>query len=371
MEVFLILIIVLAFYSLQRYLYKRNCFKNLFTDLKFTSLAIFEGEKTQLIETISNKKFLPLWWLNMEFAASRYLSLGDDNCKIRSNDNYRKDSFSLLPYEKIEKHFTVNGLKRGYYKITGYTITTGDLFASYKFVENTFNTIELYVYPKLISSLELDIQFEKMMGEVLTQRHIIEDPFELRGVREYYPYDNLKMVNWNATAKTGELKVNEYAYTASQEIMIFLNTERYNDWDPEEMVEESIRIAASLASEFLSKGIRVGLISNGCDDETGENIYIEPGSDINHNLLFYQNLARINISKTSSPLSYSITQQASNRNKQALWIIVSHYSGENLQEAVSTAKGDGYDIKWILPKTQDSKLDVKDQNDLYIWEVTL
>lgn len=371
MEIFLILLIVLAFYCIQGYLYKKNCFKNLFTDLRFTSIAIFEGEKTELIETLSNKKLLPLWWLNMEFIVSRHLLFGKDDCKVRSNDNYKKDSFSLLPYEKIEKRFTVTGLKRGYYKINQYTITTGDLFARFKFVENIFNTIELYVYPRLISSLELNIQFEKLIGEVITQRHIIEDPFELRGVREYYPFDSLKMVNWNATAKTGELKVNEYAYTASQEIMIFLNTERYNDWDPEDMVEECIRIAASLASEFLAKGISVGLISNGCDDETSQNIYIEPGADTNHNLLFYQNLARINISKTSSPLSSLISEEASNKNTQALWIVVSHYSGENLQEAVSTARSDGHNIKWILPKTQDSKLDVNDQNDLYIWEVTL
>ena len=37
----------------------------------------------------------------------------------------------------------------------------------------------------------------------------MEDPFEYRGIREYQPYDDMRSVNWKATAKTGDLKVNQ------------------------------------------------------------------------------------------------------------------------------------------------------------------
>lgn len=371
MKIILILIIVVAFYSLQAHIYKKHCFKNLTAELKFNTPAIFQDENAELIEQLSNKNWIPLWWISFQFRVSRYLVFNNEQSETKSNDNYKKDSFTLLPFEKIEKHFTIKGVKRGYYRIDEFNLTTGDLFAKYKFVENIYNTIEFYVYPRLLSNIDIEVQFEKLLGEVVTRRHIVEDPFELRGIREYYPFDSLKQVNWSATAKTGELKVNEFSYTSSQEIMLFLNTERYNAWDPEILVEEGISIAATLASRFLEQGITVGLISNGCDDITGKNVTIESGCDVNHNLLYYQNLSRINIDKVIAPISSLMNSEAANLNKEAMWIVVSHYSGNDLQEAVENARLNGFNVKWILPKEVNSKLDVENQQDLYIWDVKI
>jgi hypothetical protein len=371
MKIILILIIAMAFYSLQARIYKKYCFKNLTSRLEFSTLAIFQGERAQIIEELCNKSWLPLWWISFQFEVSRNLIFGDERFEIKSNDNYKKDSYLLLPFEKVEKQFTFKGIRRGYYRISEFNLTTGDLFAKYKFVENVYNTIEFYVYPKLLSDIDVEVQFERLLGEVVTRRHIVEDPFELKGIREYYPFDSLKQINWSATAKTGELKVNEFSYTSSQEIMQFLNTERYNAWDPEALVEEGISIAATLASRFLEQGITVGLISNGCDDITEKNVTIESGCDPNHNIIYYQNLSRINVDKIVSPLSSLMNNEVPKLNTKATWIVVSHYSGKDLQDAVENARLNGFNVKWILPKETSSKLDVENQQDLFVWDVKL
>jgi uncharacterized protein (DUF58 family) len=62
-------------------------------------------------------------------------------------------------------------------------------------------------------------------GVMQTKRQFLEDPFEYRGMREYQPYDDMKSINWKATAKTGDFKVNLHDFTTVRSVRIFLNLE--------------------------------------------------------------------------------------------------------------------------------------------------
>ena len=213
------------------------------------------------------------------------------------------------------------------------------------------------------------MSFKSLSGEILTKRNIVEDPFQLRGIREYHPFDSIKAVNWSATAKTGELKVNEYDFTASQEVIIFLNVERYNDWDPENVVEEGIRLAASIITQYLKEGMKVGLKVNGGDLITGEQINLPAVFGINQNMHFYENLARLDTTKVLTPISNLLKEESMKQNKSPLWVVISHYYGEDLQEQINISRGQGFDIKWILPKEVSAKVEIEDHKDLFVWEV--
>jgi hypothetical protein len=369
MKVFVIFLVVYVFYKLQAEIYAKKSFENVEVDARFKLTGIFQGEKTEFIETFLNRKFLPLWWVGIKFQISRYIVFQEEKNDNEGNDNYRKDLFSILPFEKITKEFSVTGAKRGYYRIENLELMSGDLFGKYKIIRNYPCAAQLYVYPRVITSDILDIYFMKMNGDILTKRHIIEDPFQLRGIREYHPYDSLKSVNWNATARSGELKVNQYDYTASQQVVIFLNIDRYNAWDPEALVEECISLAASTTMNFIKLGMRVELITNGCDVITGEEVRVLPGAGVQQNIEIYESLSRLDISRVSQPIADIFQEETYKIRKDTVYILISHYFGEKVINEVSNAQARGLDVKWILPKESNTKINFELNSGLFLWEV--
>lgn len=369
MRIFLIFMIVYVFYILQGEIYAKRCFKNVQVNAKFNLSGIFQGEKAELIETFINRKFLPLWWLGIKFQVSRYLVFDEEKNDNEGNDNFRKDLFSILPYEKITKKFSVTGTKRGFYRIENLELTSGDLFGKYKIINNYLCSAKLYVYPRIIHSDILDIHFMKMNGDILTRRHLVEDPFQLRGIREYHPYDSLKSINWNATAKTGELKVNQYDFTASQQVVILMNIERYNAWDPEALVEECISLAASTTMNFIKLGMKVELITNGCDIITGEELRVSSGGGVQHNIEIYECLSRLDISKVSEPIDQIFEGETIKAKGDTVYILISHYFGEKLVNQVRSAQHRGLDVKWILPTNRNTRVNFELDSGLFLWEV--
>ena len=89
----------------------------------------------------------------------------------------------------------------------------------------------------LYDSRRLRQSFVQLNGEMLTRRHLLEDPFEYRGIREYQPYDDMRSINWKATAKTGDFKVNQMGYTSLKSVRIFFNIQDDNILKKEEAVE--------------------------------------------------------------------------------------------------------------------------------------
>jgi hypothetical protein len=281
----------------------------------------------------------------------------------------RRDLYSLGPYQKSSRSYGLTASRRGYYPIETAALATGDLFGDNRFLMEVSVYTELYVYPSPINTGEFAVPFERLMGEILTRTRLIEDPFQIRGIRDYSQFDSFKRINWNAAAKTGNLKVNEYDFTSSQEVMLYLNVERFNDWDGDGTVEESIRIAASVASECINAGIPVGIVSNGIHCITGEKVKVGTSNNPGHTLNVYQQLACLNTHNLAGPFAETMREEALTRNLQPLYIIISQYFGPDLQEEVEKMRRDGFNIYWILPKYRDTILKIENTENLYVWDV--
>ncbi|WP_294345517.1 DUF58 domain-containing protein [uncultured Clostridium sp.] len=365
MSIVLIFLIFLCIYKIEGYIYKRYCFEKLTSDIKFKDTAIFQGEESEIVETISNKKIIPIWWISIRFSISAYLNFNKENVKDNGNIVYRKDIFSIKPYEKLEKHYTFKGERRGCYEINEYSLKTSNFFVEYNFVENIKKHIEMYVYPRVIPELEFDLRLSNLIGEIEVEHDIIEDPFKLRSVREYSTLDSIKKVNWTATAKTGDLKVNEYEYTMGSEITVFLNVERYNSWDSEDLVEEGINIANTLGIRCGEKGISLRLISNCCEKDEDENIDVKSGCENE----YYRTLARININNYKEHLSRIIKDNINENCMRGMFIIISHYISDDLQKVILEARAMGINTKWIIPKKEGTDIVVDNDEDIFVWEV--
>jgi hypothetical protein len=361
MEIVSAVIGAFLLYQLLDYLYYRFWSRNLFVDISFTREYAVEGEEMSLVEAITNKKILPLPVLQVKFMTTKYFNFLDTENSTVTDHFYRNDIVSVMMYQKLTKTLTFMCSHRGFYTINRMDVIGINLFLKNEIVKTFPLDIHLYVYPRPINMSDFQIAFQKMFGTVLTKRYINEDPFEFRNIREYQTYDNLKLINWKASAKTDSLKVNVHEYTSSQQVSIFLNMEPECIWRYEELEEESIRIASSFALEFINQGIPVSLHTNARDIITKEPSVIEAGSGANHIRTIQETLARIDLSLDPPAFVPSVQEEFLRASVNDFIIIISTYQKESLQQLLLSQLHARTEFVWIVPKNQDIKLTISDE----------
>lgn len=372
MEAVLIIFLILFLYEIQYRLYEKYSFKGVELEFEFQDEAIFEGEQTKLKQTFVNRKWLPLWWLRIQYMMSINITFEGNEVSKNSDLERRSEELSLLGYEKLEREISITGNKRGYYKIENTDIMCSDLFVTHKFIKSHFVNEGFYVFPKLLSNYEFDIQFRKLIGDVIVKKHLIYDPFERKGIRDYDNYDSLKDINWLASARSNELKVNVYNYTASQEVLIFLSCQKENSWVFDKVIEEGISIAATIYDALSKEGIKVGLVTDCIDNDTSKNIALESGCEKDHGYMFFECLAKVKIAESSeNNISNYINEQVINSNKEPLYIVISNATRNGIEGAIRNAKEDDFDVKWIVPKERKKEIMLEDLNDVVMWDVSI
>ncbi|MBD5454576.1 MAG: DUF58 domain-containing protein, partial [Lachnospiraceae bacterium] len=310
-------------FLLQRKLYGILWQKNLGIRLEFTEISLFEGEKGELLEIIENGKRLPLPMLKVKFQTDRNLQFTDTQNSKVTDFYYRNDIFQVKGRERITRKLEFIAAKRGYYRINNIDLVAADLFLSTEMVESRHTDQYFYVYPAPFVSDEFRQSLQQLNGEILTKRHFMEDPFEYRGIREYQPYDDMRSINWKASAKTGDLKVNQKNYTSLQTIRIFFNIEDNGILKKDEAVEASFRIVAGFAAFFLNQGIRVACYGNGRDVMTGEPLQIEAGAGAGQLQQIYRSLARIDTTKEPVDFTEAFAGRLLEEDSSTITVLVS------------------------------------------------
>ena len=88
---------------------------------------------------------------------------------------------------------------------------------------------------------------------------------EFFGVREYYPGDERRFLNWKATARRDRPIVNEFEQERVADVIILLDARERSDVlrEGSSLFEHSVRAALALAHYFTAQGNRVGLLVYG------------------------------------------------------------------------------------------------------------
>lgn len=338
---------------LQEKLYARYWDKNLSVSLRFQEESVTEGETCVLCEQVENAKLLPIPALKVKFQVSRYLQYAqEDGASSVTDQYYRNDVLSIRSYMRHVRKLTFHCKKRGFYRINSLDIVAGDLLLARELPKSLVSDTQLYVYPKGFSGQEFEQMLQKLNGEVLSRRHLLEDPFEYRGIREYSPRDTMRDINWKATARTGELKVNMKNYTSLKAVRIFVNLEDRAILRQMELLEASISMAAGMAELFLKQGIRTALYTNGPDILTGELVCLEASSGIGHMESVNRGLARIELSKSAPPFVRELGEAVLGE-KDALGEVYSIFISSDAQEDYQSLLGKcldrGMELVWICP----------------------
>jgi len=154
----------------------------------------------------------------------------------------KKGSHSLSPVEVIGRDFL--GIKGVVYVIAD-------------------DEVQIEAYPRVVGMKRLVLS-KLRTRERMSSNHIAPlgpTSTDFREIREYRPGDSIRKINWKATARFGEVLVNEYEPEGRATVMIYLDT-------TEDMtvgsvfqgaLESSLGLVISLVGILLRNDFRVGL----------------------------------------------------------------------------------------------------------------
>ena len=343
--VFMVLICVL--FLLQRIVFERIWDKNLSLELSFQDHVVREGNQTYLIERVRNQKHFPLPILHVKLMMPRsFLFASTKNANV-TDYYYRNDIFSVGSNEELVRKLPFTCSKRGFYQINDMTYSSRDYFLTDSFVNAKKVTEFMYVTPKKYLPREIPIEVHGIIGDVISKKTLLDDPFAFKGIRQYQPYDNYHAINWKATARQQELQVNTFFSTYSCEVFLVLNLTPVSLYNKNFLREESIAIASTLSSHFLHRNIPVGFTTNALDIETHRSISLMPGVGQHHENNIDLKLARIDLSQEQEPLEIFLPQVKVQKNTQVIFISADcTHETVSIYEQMCSAAGQ---VIWIRP----------------------
>jgi uncharacterized protein (DUF58 family) len=260
---------------------------------------------------------------------------------------------SLLPNESVDLSMEFESPDRGHYSIGPLTARIRDAFGLY-LSERRLEAETLAVMPKP----------EKIRGAELRPRHL--GPWagtipsrtsglgtEFYSLRGYYPGDDLKRVNWKASARANRLIVNEMEAERVTDVMVLLDTEvAFFEQSEKELFEQSVKAAASMTSLLLRQGNRVGLILQG--EERG---IVRPGFGKRQERRILYTLAAARPGASIIPTSYVMTLLAKLMlPSRAQMLIISPLLDRRVVEGIRQLVMAGYSVMVVTPTPREPEV---------------
>lgn len=368
MRVLMAIFVAIIIYRIQHSLYRKNWAKHLSATVKFQDMECSVGEQSVLIETINNAKTLPLPVLHAKFSVDRSLEFeNQDNASV-TDSYHRNDVFCILGNQKIIRQLSFCAKKRGYYDIPSIELVAKDLFLTGIFANNIRNSTHIYVYPETIQGAEIESLSMTLLGEMQVRRNLLEDPFIFNGIREYTTGDTMNRVNWKASARTGDLLVNQYHHSSDQYIKILLNLEPNMINRSEKLQEVCISLARELSGRYLRNNVPVMFASNGIDKVSKQISSVEKGSSVEHHATINKCLARID-KNAGNDVFLSYLDQAINKGeKNVSYIVISSFYRDSILERLDYLNSHDVPVCMIVPYYDIFGIDqVRDY--IYGWQV--
>ena len=330
----------------------RNYWKwNLSLLLSFHDAVLYEGDTSAIRETVINDKLLPLPAVEVRFAADRSLEFLNDALANSgaSDQRYKRDVFSFLFHQKIERTLPFIPRRRGVYPITSASVTGYDFFFRSGYYMDVPQQTTLSVWPRQLDTRRITLVFQAISGILLSKSRLYPDPFEFSGIREYQRSDPRNHINWKATARMGSLMTNQFDSTTDLALTVLLDLEDELILKYGELNEESIRIASSLSARFVKNRMAFTVRSNVTDPAAGGPFFMDLAADAGSAAGLNQKLACIDTTQTSLATAELIAAEAAAGRTDHTYVLISKNKEGGLADAVRSLTGTGNHVLWVLP----------------------
>jgi uncharacterized protein (DUF58 family) len=133
--------------------------------------------------------------------------------------------------------------------------------------------LRIYPTPERLRRLVAPAQTQAATGSEVAR--VRGEGLEFADTRPFVAGDRVRSINWRATARRGSLVVNERHPERNADVVIFLDSLAEARAAAQGTLEQAVRTAATLATRFLERRDRVGLVAFG-----GILRWLEPGGGL-------------------------------------------------------------------------------------------
>jgi uncharacterized protein (DUF58 family) len=199
-------------------IYSEYLIRSLILVRRDTELRCFRNEWFEVEIAVENRGRLPAFML----------AAGDTSGRISVFRNI-KALYTLGGRRRIMFRWQGYGSSRGEFELGPVILRGADPLGLFPFTLAAAGRVRLFVYPAP-GFVSLKPPGGIPLGALITANPFNEDLTRSRSLREYYPGDEMRRINWKATARLagsaqGALMVNEYEETLSYPLVVFLNAD--------------------------------------------------------------------------------------------------------------------------------------------------
>lgn len=352
MQVIALLLCLIVIVQAQRILYGKLWENGLRTEIAFGRKNMLEDETVQVDVTVENDKWLPLPALSVSFSLPQEFMEVQTKQKNLMNTFHRNELFTLYSHQRVRRSLTFTCRQRGVYTIREVMLLNRSLLMDREDTRLLPLDKQIVVYPRCVNMRLFTKTFQNIIGELLTNNFMNEDVFLIRSIRDYQPYDSQRSINWKGTAKLGRLMVNNYEYTDSRKVAVFLNLTQSELRQEKQVAEESIRLAKTWCVSMHKYGIACDLYTNGKESQDGEYLHVEKeGREQNYIYHVNETLARIAVCPDEGNFSETFAAQIAAHERDCYLVFISADYREAFQQSLCGLLRRTNRFLWVLPKT--------------------
>jgi uncharacterized protein (DUF58 family) len=182
---------------------------------------------------------------------------------LEIEDGRNPMSIRLDPNETRKVTLKLRATRWGGYLLGGVVLRAQDHAGLFRYDLTLPRDLKLRVFPReeQLRSLLRPRETQPYVGDEVSRRR--GDGIEFADMRPFAFGDTVSRINWRATARRGELWVNDRHPERNTDIVLFLDAFTEARRSEGGTLDYAVRAAASLAREYIAKRDRVGLIGFG------------------------------------------------------------------------------------------------------------
>jgi uncharacterized protein (DUF58 family) len=169
----------------------------------------------------------------------------------------------LADGERRELTYRLSCKRWGAFRIGRVYLRTHDAFGLFRHETALDRRQSLKVYPseESVRTLLRPLETQVFAGNYVARQK--SEGIEFADLRPFVPGDRVRHVNWRASARRGELWVNEHHAERNADVVILLDSFAEARRGDHTTLDNALRAAATLAARYLREKDRVGFVTFG------------------------------------------------------------------------------------------------------------
>ena len=221
-------------------------------ELDLDVARVFEGDQVDAVVTVESPTGVADLELFLMLPSA--LSVGDDQNPV---------ALSLRAGERRELPMKLSVDRWGGHRIGEMVLRVRDPLGAFNWEGRvgTPRSLKAYPRPERVDELLRPERTQVFSGNYVSRER--GEGIEFADLRPFAPGDRVRRVNWRASARRGDLWVNEYRPERNADVVVFLDTFAEAAGEDASTLDLGIRAASAFVGHYLRHKDRVGFVSFG------------------------------------------------------------------------------------------------------------